>query len=399
MLLRRRGALLMLALLVETAAVGGCPCPAATVLSRFPSEVPADACCLNFSGSAFGHVLWSALTNGTAVATLDLSSCNISSVLGGGGGASTLRKVYLARNGLTALPREFLAGCPGLTEVDLSGNLIQELPEGFLRGSDRLRKLDLRGNRLRLLPGALLQKPRLQTLQLEGNPWDCSCALLEGLEAGRKLNGTAALRDLLGNLTCVSPRRLAGRAALSVRRSDACRPAGLTALFIVLPLVILAALVLCWCCGRKRREAPVSASKKRRSSGAACNGQKHRGKQKAEPGRAAGGGGEGIPGNQLQLRPAAALLGGTGDVYEEVEVKLAECLPRASGSPEGGRGPQGTDGAGQADLDSVSVTEVMKDSADREKAYLTQSTEYYSLVPGLQLEDSDRGEDEDVGLS
>ncbi|XP_037313466.2 uncharacterized protein si:ch211-106k21.5 [Pungitius pungitius] len=401
------GALLVFSLAVKTGlAAVGCACPAATVLSRFPARLPADACCLNYSGSAFGHVPWSAFTNESDVDTLDLSFCNISSVhTGGGGGPSALRRVYLAHNSLTALPRDFLAGQPGLAEVDLSGNLIGELPEGFLRDSDDLRTLRLQGNRLRLLPASLLRKAGLRRLQLDGNPWDCSCSLLEALEEGRRVNRTTELQDLVGNLTCASPRHRAGRAVWSVRLDDACRPAGLTALFIALPLLVLAGLVLGWCCGSKRKEAPASASKRRGAAAAGCNGQKHRGRQKAECG--GGSGGEGILKNQLPLRPASTLLGSTRDIYEEVEIKLgseASLPPRrpssgGSGSAEAKRGPRGPDAAGRAEPDSVSVTEVMKDSADREKAYLTQSTEYYSLVPGIELEDSDHGEYEDVSLS
>lgn len=401
----RRGVLLIFTLLLKTGLVGGCACPAATILSQFPSEVPADVCCLNYSGSAFGHVRWSVFTNETNIETLDLSHCNITSVNMSGAEASTLQKVYLGRNRLTALPREFLAGQPSLTEVDLSGNLIQELPEGFLQDSDSLQKLYLQGNQLRLLPGSVLKKPRLQRLEVDGNPWDCSCLLLEGLEEGKKVNRTTKVQDLVGNLTCVSPRHLAGRTVLAVRISDVCRPAGLTALFIVLPLLILSALVLCWCCGRKRKkkEAPVSTSKKRASS---CNGQKHRKKQQTEQSKAAGNcGTEGILKNQLLLRPTSTLLGSTRDIYEEVEIKLGsvESLPRdssrCSSSTEGRQGSQEPDGASKTELDTVSVTEVMKDSADREKAYLTQSTEYYSLVPGIELEDSDHGEYENVDLS
>ncbi len=36
------GALLMLMSLVKTGPVGGCVCPPATILSQFPSVVPAD---------------------------------------------------------------------------------------------------------------------------------------------------------------------------------------------------------------------------------------------------------------------------------------------------------------------------------------------------------------------
>ncbi|XP_031726528.1 leucine-rich repeat-containing protein 38 [Anarrhichthys ocellatus] len=397
------GALLIVTLLVKMGLAGGCACPAATILSQFPSEVPADVCCLNYSGSAFSHVRWSVFTNETNIDTVDLSFCNISSVHMSGKGVSTLQKVYLSHNRLTALPRDFLASQPSLTEVDLSGNLIQELPDGFLQDSYSLQKLYLQGNQLRFIPGSLLQKPSLQTLELDGNRWDCSCLLLQGLEEGRKVNRTTKLPDL-GNLTCASPRHLAGRTVFSVKLSDVCRPAGLTALFIVLPLVILSALVLCWCCGRKRKEAPVSTSKKRASS---CNGQKHRSKQKAaatEPKKAGNCGNEGVLKNQLLL-PASTLLGSTRDIYEDVEIKLdsVESLPRASShcssSTEEKQGPQEPEPAGNTDLDSVSVTEVMKDSADREKAYLTQSTEYYSLVPGIELEDSDHGEYENFSLS
>ncbi|XP_070701655.1 leucine-rich repeat, immunoglobulin-like domain and transmembrane domain-containing protein 3 [Pempheris klunzingeri] len=403
----QRSILLIFTLLVKTGHADGCVCPAATILSKFPSEVPTDVCCLNYSGSAFSHVHWSVFTNQTNIETLDLSYCNISSVDMSSKEASTLQRVHLGHNRLAVLPKEFLAGQPSLAEVDLSENLIQELPEGFLQDSDSVQKLHLQGNRLRFLPGSVMQKSSLQRLELDGNPWDCSCLLLEGLEEGKKVNRTTKLQELVGNLTCTSPRHLAGRTVLSVRLSDVCRPAGLTALFIALPLLILSALVLCWCCGRKRKkkEAPMSTSKKRASS---CNGQKHRRKQQpaaAEQNKAGNCANEPILKNQLLLRPTSTLLGSTRDIYEEVEIKLGsvESLPRdssrCSSSTEGRQGSQEPDGASRTELDTVSVTEVMKDSADREKAYLTQSTEYYSLVPGIELEDSDHGEYENVNLS
>ncbi|KAK5860323.1 hypothetical protein PBY51_021811 [Eleginops maclovinus] len=405
-MLSQRGALLVVLFLVKMGPVDGCECPEALVLSQFPSEIPADVCCLNLSGSTFSHVHWSVFTNETNIQTLDLSFCNISSVNMSSKEVSTLQRVYLGHNRLTALPQGFLGGQPRLVEVDLSGNLIQELPEGFLQDSEGLTKMNLQGNQLRLLPGSVLQKPHLQTLDLDGNPWDCSCLLLEGLEDGGKINRTAKLQDLVKNLTCVTPRHLAGRTVSSVRISDVCRPAGLTALFIVLPLLILSALVLCWCCGRKRKkkEASISTSKKRATN--STNGQKHRSKQKpaaADQNKVEKK--EGILKNQLLLRPASTLLGSTRDIYEEVEIKLGslESLPHVtsicSSSTEGKQVPPGSEGSNKTELDTVSVTEVMKDSNDREKAYLTQSTEYYSLVPGIELEDSDHGEYENVSLS
>ncbi|XP_047446667.1 leucine-rich repeat, immunoglobulin-like domain and transmembrane domain-containing protein 1 [Mugil cephalus] len=398
-------------LLVQTGLVVGCVCPAATILTQFPSEVPADVCCLNYSGSAFSHVSWSVFTNKTNIETLDLSNCNISSVDTNGKESSALRKVYLGHNRLTALPRGFLSNQASLMEVDLSANLLQELPLGFLQDSDNLQKLHLQGNQLRSLPNAILQKPSLQKLELDGNYWDCSCLLLEGLEAVMQTNRTTRALDVVGNMTCFSPPHVAGSTVLSLKLKDVCRPAGLTALFIVLPLIILITLLLCWCCGRKRKkkEAPVFSSSKKRASSSSCNGQKYRAKQQPSAaelqGNAAAGDKEVILKNQLLLRPASSLLGSSRDIYEEVEIKLGsvESLPRdASRSPSftGGRqGSQEPDGASKTELDVVSVTEVMKDSADREKAYLAQSTEYYSLVPGIELEDSDHGEYENVDLS
>uniref|UniRef100_A0A4W6BKB9 LRRCT domain-containing protein n=1 Tax=Lates calcarifer TaxID=8187 RepID=A0A4W6BKB9_LATCA len=402
--------LLIFTLLVKTGLAVGCVCLSDTFLSQFPSQVPAGICCLNYSGSAVSHVRWSVFTNETNIETLDLSNCNISSVDMSDKEASMLQRVYLGRNRLTTLPREFLASQPNLVEVDLSRNLLKELPEGFLQDSDSLQKLYLQGNQLRVLPGSVLQKPSLQKLELEGNPWDCSCLLLEALEEGRKANRTTKLQDLVGNLTCFSPRHLAGRTVWTVRLSDVCRPAGLTALFIVLPLLILAALVLCWCCGRKRKkkEAPVFSTSKKRASNSSCNGQKHRSKQPpaaAEQAKAGNTTTEGILKNQLLLRPASTLLGSTRDIYEEVEIKLGsvESLPRVSSrcssSTDGKQGSQEPDGASKTELDTVSVTEVMKDSADREKAYMTQSTEYYSLVPGIELEDSDHGENSQLSIN
>lgn len=399
-------ALLIFTLLLITRLVGGCLCPPATVLSHFPSEVPADVCCLNYSGSVFGHVHWSLFTNETNIEILDLSFCNVTSVDVTGKETSVLKKVYLNNNRLRCLPNNFLSSQPRLTEVDLSENVIQDLPDGFLQGSENLRNLYLQGNELNFLPGSILQNPRLQKLELDGNPWDCSCLLLEALEEGKKVNKTTKLEDLVGRLTCVSPGYLTGRTVLSVSLRDVCHTAGLTALFIFLPLITLSTLVLCWCCGRKK-DPPIITSKKRVPS-SSYNGQKHNTKQQPASIQ------QNIPGlcalnanldKQLHLHPVSTLLGNTaGYMYEEEEIRLGSVesilkeFTNYSSSTEG-RWDSQPDKARKTELDAISVTEVMQDSADREKAYLNQSTEYYSLVPGFKLDDSDNGEYENLGLS
>ncbi|XP_011484344.1 uncharacterized protein LOC105356108 [Oryzias latipes] len=388
----------------------GCVCPEATVLPQVPSELAAGGCCLNYSGSAFTHVLWSVFNNDTNIEILDLSNCNISFIHSHGKVSSSLQKVYLDHNRLTVLPRNFLASQPNLTEVDLSKNLLQQLPEGFLQESNSLQRLYLHGNQLHSLPEDVLQLPHLQRLELDGNQWDCSCLLLEALNVGGQTNRTSAFQDLVGNLTCFSPRHVAGKMVWSLRQHDMCRPASLTALFIVLPLIILSALLLCWCCGRKRKkkkEAPVFGSSKKRALGSSSHIQKHLSKQQPsahEHWKDGDGSKQGILKNHQPPDQTPTLLDSSKDIYEEVEIKVGsvESLPHVSSLcssfTEGKQGSQGPDGAAktQLELDTVSVTEVLKDSADREKAYMTQSTEYYSLVPGIELEDSDHAEYENV---
>ncbi|XP_035619943.2 trophoblast glycoprotein [Oncorhynchus keta] len=401
--------LLLCTLPVMTVHSEGCQCPGGTILAQFPSVLPAEACCLNYSGSTFGHVRWAMLTNRTRLQLLDLSHCTITQIdlEDTETTLSPLQEVYLGHNRLTSIPGNFLSDLPSLKVLELGMNQLRELPEDFLRGSDGLQELDLRGNLLRSLPTSVLSLRGLQRLELVDNPWDCSCSLVEELD-----NNNTSLQGIVGNITCASPRSLAGRLVWSVAPGDVCRPPGLTALFILLPLFILLGLVLCWCCGRKRKtkEKPAfGSSKKKASHSHSPNGHHHHHHRSKPP---AGGGGGNYPTagdssrkemlkNQLLLRPSSALLGSTRDIYEEVEIKvesvesLSHSLPNSPPSPGSSSQTEGPelDLGGQAELDAVSVTEVMKDSADREKAYMTQTTEYYSLVPGMDLDDSDHAPD------
>ncbi|KAG5286242.1 hypothetical protein AALO_G00012590 [Alosa alosa] len=413
------GILLVCPLLLTEGNENDCECPAATVLSEFLVNVAGGACCLNYSGSDFSHVQWEVLSSHPALRTLDLSHCNISQIhlTQKGDTPAMLQNLYLGHNSLSALPEGFLTNASGLRVLDLKMNRLEGLPESFLEGSEELQELDLRGNLLTAISSSLLTRQGWRRLGLSHNPWACTCSLVEGLQGDGLHNSTSGrsssrLADAVGNLTCASPQSLAGQSVWSVQRMDVCAPPGLTALFILLPLLVLAVLVLCWFCGRKRKRKESMAFGLAGKNGSGrggqrtdCNGQRwHHSKH------APGGGSElaapregskdGIMKNQLLLRPSSALLGSTRDIYEEVEIRLGSVesitRPPSSISTEK-QEPQEL--GSKPDLETVSVTEVMKDSADREKAYLTQSTEYYSLVPGIEIEDSDHGEYESVDLS
>ncbi|XP_055084570.1 leucine-rich repeat and transmembrane domain-containing protein 1 [Periophthalmus magnuspinnatus] len=387
-------------LLVWTKWVGACICPSATVLSLPPSIAPPGGCCLNLSGSALGLLNWAWFSNVSGLEVLDLSYCNITHIhkAAADRGPSSLTKLFLNHNTLLSVPKDLLSSMFNLTELDLQGNQLYDLSPDLLQDSNQIQKLNLKQNKLHFLPAAILKKPSLTTLDIEDNPWDCSCQFIEEIELsynGNRSTGPGAL----ANLTCASPPSLDGREVLGVSVGEACHPTRLTALFIALPLFILSALVLCWCCGQpKSKEAPTFNGKKK-----GHNNHSNSHKELSKPPTSdltQDPKSESIVQNQLLLRPSSALLSSTRDIYQEVEGRLGsvDSLPMegslCSSLGDGRPGSQVV-----VEVDAVSVTEVLRDSTDREKAYLTQSTEYYSLVPGLQLDDSDHGEFDNVDLT
>ncbi|MCI4386254.1 hypothetical protein PGIGA_G00060180 [Pangasianodon gigas] len=364
--------------------VDRCECPSATMTDHFPSHFSNETCCLNFSGSSFPRVSWAALRSTPNIQILDLSFCNVTRIhdTAAGSTPASLREIYLNQNQLKFLPRDFLADAVGLEVLDLEQNFLEELPVHFLKNAENLQVLILSGNRLESLPASVLKLP-VQQMDLLGNPWTCSCSFVKDFHSANQGN-SSRLQDIVGNLTCSSPESLSGRTVWSVHADDVCRLSGLNALFILLPLLLLILLMLCWCCGRKeeKKDSPKFGTMRMKNGDLSSESAK-----------------DSMLKNQLMFRPSSALLGSTRDIYEEVEVKLGSVdslgpPPSTSSGKE-----QNQDLDSKQDLETVSVSEVMRDSADREKAYMTQSTKYYSLVPGLEIDDSDHGEYESVDLS
>lgn len=364
--------------------VDRCECPSATITDQFPSHFSNETCCLNFTGSSFPRVSWTALRSTPSLQILDLSFCNITRIhdTAASSTPASLREVYLNQNQLSSLPQDFLFDAISLEVLDLGQNFLEELPVHFLKNAKNLQVLILRGNCLESLPASILKLP-LQQMDLVGNPWTCSCSLVEDFHSANQ-NNSSRLQGIVGNLTCSFPGSLSGRMVWSVHVDEVCRHPGLNALFILLPLLILVVLMLCWCCGRKeeKKDSPKFGTMRTKNGDLSNESTK-----------------DNMLKNQLMFRPSSALLGSTRDIYEEVEVKLGsvESLGPAHSTSCGK--VENQEVGSKQDLETVSVSEVMRDSADREKAYMTQSTKYYSLVPGLELDDSDHGEYESVDLS
>ncbi|MBN3279023.1 CHADL protein, partial [Polyodon spathula] len=337
---------------------------------------------------------------------LDLSACGITEVVEASAYESHLEVLYLNHNQIGQLPGTFLANAPSLKILHLENNKLQTLPDTFLQASTQLEELHLNSNYLSFLPARVF-KLGIQTIELSNNTLECTCSFIYELKEG------VTNISLLSNLTCTTPGNLQGRSVWSLQRSELCRSHKLTALFILMPLSLIIALVLCCYCRRKKRGKQASLDLAKRESQLVTvdrNGVKglldRHHHAPCEVVMSDVGDKNVLLKNQIMFRPSATLLGSNRDLYEEVEVRLGTSMDSLPQTVEEAY-PNLTSidckeepaEESKLDVETVSVTEVLKDSTDREKMYLTQSTDYYNLLPDIDLDDSDHYEYESVDLS
>ncbi|KAJ7332796.1 hypothetical protein JRQ81_014976 [Phrynocephalus forsythii] len=384
-----------------------CSCSAAHDFQVFQTGLADETCCVNLSRTYIGTLDWRALARISGLRELYLSNCGISDIIEEDNGSSTLEILYLDHNQLSGLPDNFLKKAPSLRVLSLEGNQLQKLPENFLEASDQIQELYLQLNNLSALPSGVF-KPSLLTLGLSNNSWDCTCTLLEHLDKYQ-------LPPLDTEIICSTPKRFSGLNIKAIPKQELCRNHSLTALFICVPLVAVLVLVT-WCfCKRKRKTGYVLRDGKEcRLATVERNGAKRSGDHHCyiscdlPTTSAAKSENNVLLRNQVLSKPSTALLGSNRDLYEEVEIK-AEASDDPNG--QGNLGPDELESkklataeeaavtGGESEAETLSVTDVLNDSADREKLYMNQSVDYYNLVPGIELEDSDHMEYENVDLS
>uniref|UniRef100_A0A3B3V6V7 Leucine rich repeat containing 19 n=1 Tax=Poecilia latipinna TaxID=48699 RepID=A0A3B3V6V7_9TELE len=106
-----------------------------------------------------------------------------------------LVELYLGENLVTTVPAKFFSGLSHLRVLSLSRNNISSLdPEAFSR-LDVLEKLDLSNNKLTDLCDktfinlkSLKVSFALEILNLQENPWNCSCSLLDTIGRMKEAN-------------------------------------------------------------------------------------------------------------------------------------------------------------------------------------------------------------------
>nr|XP_031540244.1 SLIT and NTRK-like protein 5 [Vicugna pacos] len=199
---------------------------------------------LLLSGNLLNRLYPNEFVNYTGASILHLGSNVIQDIeTGAFHGLRGLRRLHLNNNKLELLRDDTFLGLESLEylQVDynyisviepnafgklhllqvliLNDNLLSSLPNNLFRFVP-LTHLDLRGNRLKLLPyvGLLQHMDKVVELQLEENPWNCSCELISLKDWLDSISYSA----LVGDVVCETPFRLHGRDLDEVSKQELC---------------------------------------------------------------------------------------------------------------------------------------------------------------------------------
>ncbi|TRY95528.1 hypothetical protein DNTS_012499 [Danionella cerebrum] len=134
-------------------------------------------------------------------------------------GLESLEYLQIDYNFISTIEPNALNRLHHLTVLILNDNLLSSLPTNVFRNVP-LTHLDLRGNGLKMFPyiGLLEHMDKVVELQLEENPWNCSCELI-ALKAWLE---SIAYTALVGEVVCETPFRLHGRDLDEISKQELC---------------------------------------------------------------------------------------------------------------------------------------------------------------------------------
>ncbi|XP_063045761.1 SLIT and NTRK-like protein 4 [Engraulis encrasicolus] len=199
---------------------------------------------LNFQNNLLFILYPNSFLNFTHAVSLQLGNNKLQNIEGGAFfGLSSLKQLHLNNNELTELRADHFRGIENLEYLQgdynliryiekgafnklhklkvviLNDNLIQILPENIFRFAS-LTHLDIRGNRIQKLPylGLLEHIGRIVELQLDDNPWNCTCDLLP-LKAWLE---NMPYNIFIGEAVCETPSDLYGRLLKETNKQELC---------------------------------------------------------------------------------------------------------------------------------------------------------------------------------
>ncbi|MFT7802252.1 SLIT and NTRK-like protein 4 [Arapaima gigas] len=199
---------------------------------------------LNFQNNLLIILYPNSFLNFTHAVSLHLGNNKLQSIEGGAFlGLSALKQLHLNNNELKELRADTFLGIENLEYIQadynlikliergafnklhklkvviLNDNLIQSLPDNIFRFAS-LTHLDIRGNRIQTLPyiGLLEHIGRIVELQLEDNPWNCTCDLLP-LKTWLE---NMPYNIYIGEAICEDPSDLYGRLLKETTKQELC---------------------------------------------------------------------------------------------------------------------------------------------------------------------------------
>lgn len=134
-------------------------------------------------------------------------------------GLESLEYLQVDYNYISRIEPNTLNGLHHLDVLILNDNLLYSLPKNIFQ-SVSLTHLDLRGNQLKVLPynGLLEHLSKIVEVQLEENPWNCTCELIGLKDWLESMSYTA----LAGDIVCETPFRLHGRDLDVISKQELC---------------------------------------------------------------------------------------------------------------------------------------------------------------------------------
>ncbi|XP_035263874.1 SLIT and NTRK-like protein 4 [Anguilla rostrata] len=199
---------------------------------------------LNFQNNLLIILYPNSFLNFTHAVSLQLGNNKLQNIEGGAFyGLSALKQLHLNNNELKVLRADTFIGIENLEYLQadynlikfiergafnklhklkvliLNDNLVQSLPDNIFRFAS-LTHLDIRGNRIQKLPyiGVLEHIGRIVELQLDDNPWNCTCDLLP-LKAWLE---NMPYNIFIGEAICETPSDLYGRLLKETNKQELC---------------------------------------------------------------------------------------------------------------------------------------------------------------------------------
>ncbi|KAG2464575.1 SLIT and NTRK-like protein 2 [Polypterus senegalus] len=212
-----------------------------TTVSQF--QAPQNRLCqLFFNGNFLTRLYPNDFVNYPNATTLHLGNNGLQEIKTGAFvGLKILKRLHLNNNNLEIIKEDTFLGLESLEYLQadynyisaieagafsklnklkvliLNDNLLPSLPNNVFRFV-LLTHLDLRGNRLKMLPfaGVLEHIGGIMEIQLEENPWNCTCDLVP-LKAWLD-----TISVFVGDIVCETPFRLHGKDVTQLIRQDLC---------------------------------------------------------------------------------------------------------------------------------------------------------------------------------